>query len=640
MNSPRPRPTVSLVVTVLNEASCLPGLLTSIEMQTIPPDEVVVVDGGSHDGTWEMLVDWAAGRPTTQVSQLHGANISQGRNRAIEQASGEIIAVTDAGVELEPTWLGQLVRPLADDPDVAVSSGFFVADPRSVFERAMGATVLPAVNEIDPARFLPSSRSVAFRREAWERVRGYPEWLDYCEDVVFDQSLHAAGYKFAWAPDALVRFRPRGDFDGFFRQYYRYARGDGKADLWRGRHAMRYAAYAVGVALLWRSRSSPLALAVLTAGGGIYLRRPLQRLLASPSDATSAANLAQTAALVPMIRLVGDVAKMLGYPAGVAWRLSDPRHLAPPSRNQPESADLRRGSTTCDLSVIIVNYNTRERLKGCLASLRQSRGVGDIETFVVDNASDDGSAEMVASEFPWVRLIRSDVNGGYAYANNLALRETSGRKILLLNPDTELGETALSELVSYLDAHPETGAVGPKLVRGDGSLDLACRRSFPTPSVAFYRMAGLSRLFPKSRRFGRYNLTYLDSDEETEVDALTGACMLVRREAIEDVGLLDERFFMYGEDLDWAYRIKSLGWTIRYNPKVVVLHYKGEASRQSSERATVAFYRAMHLFYAKHYRGKSFPGVDWAILAGIYGRMAWSLAKNALRPPEQRRVAT
>jgi GT2 family glycosyltransferase len=295
---------------------------------------------------------------------------------------------------------------------------------------------------------------------------------------------------------------------------------------------------------------------------------------------------------------------------------------------------------TCDVSVIIVSYNTRDRLRACLRSIEQSLDRPSIEVFVVDNASADGSADMVAQEAPWVMLVRSPVNGGYAYANNIAIKRARGRSLLLLNPDTELEGTALRGLLADLDAHPDVGAVGPKLVREDGSLDLACRRTFPTPSVSFYRMAGLSRLFSRSRRFGRYNMTYLDPDEEADVDALSGACMLARREAVEHAGLLDERFFMYGEDLDWALRIKSAGWRIRYNPKVVVLHHKGEASRQSSERATVAFYEAMYLFYAKHYRGETPLPLDWLIVAAIYGRMAWSLARNALRPPEQRRVTT
>jgi GT2 family glycosyltransferase len=171
-------------------------------------------------------------------------------------------------------------------------------------------------------------------------------------------------------------------------------------------------------------------------------------------------------------------------------------------------------------------------------------------------------------------------------------------------------------------------------------MDLACRRSFPSPEVAFYRMVGLSRMFPRSRRFGRYNLTYLDPDEEAEVDALAGACMLIRRAAIEQAGLLDERFFMYGEDVDWAFRMKELGWRIRYNPRVTILHRKGESSRRNSRRATIAFYKAMHLFYAKHYRSRTFFVVDWIIFAAIYTRLGWALVRDALQTMDQKRVST
>jgi len=182
--------------------------------------------------------------------------------------------------------------------------------------------------------------------------------------------------------------------------------------------------------------------------------------------------------------------------------------------------------------------------------------------------------------------------------------------------------------------------VGPKLVRSDGSLDLACRRSFPTPEVAFYRLAGLSRLFPRSPRFGRYNLTFLDPDREAEVDSVTGACMLVRREAIEQAGLLDESFFMYGEDLDWAYRMKERGWRIRYNPNVIVLHHKGASSRQVSERATLDFYEAMQLFYEKHYRARTPVALQVLVAGGIQARLGWSLLKNRFRPRDLRRVST
>ncbi|MHA2380555.1 MAG: glycosyltransferase family 2 protein, partial [Candidatus Thorarchaeota archaeon] len=245
-----------------------------------------------------------------------------------------------------------------------------------------------------------------------------------------------------------------------------------------------------------------------------------------------------------------------------------------------------------DLGIVIVNYKTCDLLRECLQSIYESRGDFSHQVCVVDNCSQDGSCAMVGEEFPQVRLIESEVNGGYAYANNLGLRafgfaQTSGEKpsestpryALLLNPDTLLPPSALQEMLDFLETHPEAGVAGPRLVLADGSLDLACRRSFPSPKVSFYRMVGLSKLFPKSRHFGRYNLTYLDPDEVAEVDSVVGAFMLVRAEALKQVGLLDENFFMYGEDLDWAYRIKKVGWKVYYNPEVTVLHYKRAASR-------------------------------------------------------------
>jgi N-acetylglucosaminyl-diphospho-decaprenol L-rhamnosyltransferase len=202
-----------------------------------------------------------------------------------------------------------------------------------------------------------------------------------------------------------------------------------------------------------------------------------------------------------------------------------------------------------DLGIVILNYNTREVLRDCLISLSRSRDI-DIETIVVDNCSSDGSAEMVRREFARVRLIASPRNGGYAYGNNLGLREFLARPdppraLLLLNTDTLVPPQALRGLTDFLDAHDKAGVVGPKMVLRDGSLDLACRRSFPTPQVSFYRMVGLSKLFPRSPRFGRYNLTYLDENQTAEVDSVMGACMVMRTEALQSVGLLDESFFMY-----------------------------------------------------------------------------------------------
>ncbi len=298
-----------------------------------------------------------------------------------------------------------------------------------------------------------------------------------------------------------------------------------------------------------------------------------------------------------------------------------------------------------DLSIVIVNYNTRDRLLECLASLQADgmpaeNGSPSSEVFVVDNASQDGSADAVAAAFPQVTLLRAPRNGGYAFGNNLALRRARGRYNLLLNPDTLVPPGALATLVRYMDKHPEVGICGPRLVRPDGSLDLACRRSFPTLAIAFYRLVGLSRLFPRSRRFGRYNLTYLDPSQEAEVDSVVGACMLVRRAAIDQVGLLDETFFLYGEDLDWAFRIRQRGWKVQYVPQATVIHHKGEASRQQSTAMTLAFYDAMRIFYHKHYAHRFPRALNALVEAAIWARCAVSLLKNALRPPARRRVGT
>jgi GT2 family glycosyltransferase len=263
-----------------------------------------------------------------------------------------------------------------------------------------------------------------------------------------------------------------------------------------------------------------------------------------------------------------------------------------------------------DLAIVIVNYNVRDLLRRCLTSVLAGQGELAIDVCVVDNASRDQSAAMVRSEFPSVRLIANEENVGYPAANNQGLRllgierddeASRPRFCLLLNPDTEVPEDAFARLVDYLDTNHDIGVIGPKLVLPDGSLDLACRRSFPTPLVSSYRMLGLSRLFPKSRRFGRYNMTYLDENAMADVDSVVGAFMMVRTKAIADVGLLDERFWMYGEDLDWAKRIKNDGWRVVYYPSVEVLHVK-RASSSQSERAQYEFYRAMLIFYHKHYR--------------------------------------
>jgi hypothetical protein len=270
-----------------------------------------------------------------------------------------------------------------------------------------------------------------------------------------------------------------------------------------------------------------------------------------------------------------------------------------------------------------------------LRSLDASRGVA-CDIFVVDNDSPDGSAAMVRAEFPRVRLIESRINGGYSYANNLALREILARDpappfTLLLNPDTVVPPDALAQMRAFFAAHPDAGIAGPKLVMADGTLDRACRRSFPSPELSIYHVLGLDDRFPKSERFARYEMTFCDENEMIEVDSVVGAFMLLRTEALRQAGLLDEIYFMYGEDLDLALRIKKRGWKVYYNPAVQVLHYKREASRHS-ERAQYEFWRAGYIFYQKHYAHKTALPVRVLITLGLAWKGGLKLAREMLRP--------
>lgn len=286
-----------------------------------------------------------------------------------------------------------------------------------------------------------------------------------------------------------------------------------------------------------------------------------------------------------------------------------------------------------DLAIVIVSYNVAPLLRCCLQSVLDSEGHFSFEICVVDNDSSDQSARMVRDEFAQVKLIANDINVGYPAANNQGLRALGvgmsradePRYALLLNPDTEVPPDAFARLLAFMDQHKDVGVVGPKLVLPDGSLDLACRRGFDSMSALVYRMVGLSRLFPQSPRFARYNMTYLDEDVRADVDSVVGAFMMVRTKALRGVGLLDDRFWMYGEDLDWAKRLKDNGWRVVYNPDVTVLHVKRASSRQNP-RAQIEFYRAMLLFYYKHYRESTAVWLHWLILLGIAlkgGRQVW-----------------
>lgn len=288
-----------------------------------------------------------------------------------------------------------------------------------------------------------------------------------------------------------------------------------------------------------------------------------------------------------------------------------------------------------DLGIVIVSYNTRERLRDCMRSVQANQGVS-FTTLVVDNCSPDGSAAMVRAEFPDVRLIENETNGGYAYANNIGLRALLAlppppRYALLLNPDTLLPDDALARTIEFFETHSDAGIVGPKLVMADGKLDLACRRSFPSPELALYHILGLTRRFPRHPRFGRYQMTFLDEDQVAQVDSVVGAFMMMRTSALCEAGLLDESYFMYGEDLDLALRFKRRGWQVYYYPGVQVVHYKRAAS-QGSVKAQYEFWRAAFLFYKKHYHATTPFFLRSAIFWGLALKGGRPLLSEMLRP--------
>jgi GT2 family glycosyltransferase len=294
------------------------------------------------------------------------------------------------------------------------------------------------------------------------------------------------------------------------------------------------------------------------------------------------------------------------------------------------------GAGPPDVSIAIVHYQTPEILRNSLDLLVASHDADRFEIFVVDNASDGFDADAFRAAYPSVTLIENEENRGFAVASNQALRRARGRYLLLLNPDAFVERDTVAIMRDYLDDHPDVGCATCRVELEDGRLDLACRRMFPTPERSLYRMTLLSRLFPRSRRFGQYNLTYLDERLETEIDQPCGAFMMVRAEVAQQVGLLDERYFMYGEDTDWAYRIKQAGWRIMYVPRTKVRHLKRASSRMYRSRTIRYFYDAMRIFYRTHYASIYPRWMTAAVLSAIGARERLELAANAVRSLRRR----
>lgn len=253
------------------------------------------------------------------------------------------------------------------------------------------------------------------------------------------------------------------------------------------------------------------------------------------------------------------------------------------------------------LAVIIVNYNVKYFLKQCLESVYNSIHLENIQVYVVDNDSKDGSVEMVAESFPEVKLIENKNNVGFSTANNQAIKETKAEYVVLLNPDTLVQSDSFMKVIDFMDQHPDAGGLGVKMIDGNGKFLPESKRGLPTPQVAFYKIFGFSKLFPKSKKFGQYHLGYLDKDQTHSIDVLSGAFMVMRKETLDKVGLLDEDFFMYGEDIDLSYRITQGGYKNYYYPETTIIHYKGESTKKSSVNYVYVFYKAMAIFAKKHF---------------------------------------
>lgn len=283
------------------------------------------------------------------------------------------------------------------------------------------------------------------------------------------------------------------------------------------------------------------------------------------------------------------------------------------------------------VSIVIVNYNVRDFLQQCLRSVYKAIDGMVSEVFVVDNHSLDGSQAMVRDKFPQVNLIENKQNLGFSRANNQALRQVQGEYVLVLNPDTIIEEETIRKCMIFMDSHPEAGALGVKMINGKGKFLPESKRALPTPAVAFYKMFGLAKLFPKSQKFGKYHLSYLAKDKIHSIEILSGAFMFIRKEALDKTGLFDEDFFMYGEDIDLSYRIIKEGYRNYYFPETTIIHYKGESTKKSSMNYVLMFYKAMLVFYGKHFSKSNVSLFSLLIKMAVYFRGIISAGQRIAR---------
>jgi len=283
------------------------------------------------------------------------------------------------------------------------------------------------------------------------------------------------------------------------------------------------------------------------------------------------------------------------------------------------------------LSVIIVNYNVKYFLEQTLLSVQSAIQGLAVEVFVVDNNSVDDSVKMVRNQFPEVKLIANKENTGFSVANNQAIRQAQGEYILLLNPDTVVEEDTFEKAIAFMDSHPDAGGLGVKMIDGKGNFLPESKRGFPSPKVAFFKTFGLAKLFPKSKTFNGYHLGYLDKDEIHKVDVLSGAFMLLRKSVLDEIGLLDETFFMYGEDIDLSYRIIKAGYQNYYYPETTIIHYKGESTKKGSLNYVRVFYNAMIIFARKHFTGEKAAAFIFMLHCAIYIRAFLTVVSNFFR---------